>query len=179
MKNHQLSGSLALSEPEFLQVGKLRRTHGVEGEIGMTVLTDFPKRLRRGKTVYVGDAYVPMKLEHVRTQNKALLLKFEGVDTNESAAPLTNQCVFVRTDQLPKLPEGEYYHYEILGMNVIDQAGAPLGMVTDILETGANDVYLITREDGSELLFPAVKAFIIKIDVANKLMQINPPEWRV
>jgi 16S rRNA processing protein RimM len=173
----QTTGSPQPGEPVFLVVGFLRRPHGVEGEILMEVLTDFPERLRSGRTVYVGEDHRPMHITHKRSQDQALLMTFSGIDTPEAAGLLRNNRVYIKADNLPDLPEGEYYHHQLLGIKVIDENGVEIGPLTEIIETGANDVYVVTSLEGKEILFPAIESVILSVDIERKEMRVKLPAW--
>ncbi len=172
------TGSPPLGEPVFLAVGFLRRAHGLQGEVVMDILTDFPERLVRGKVVYAGDEHIRLTIRSLRSKGKQVLIAFEEISDPESAVPLRNQYLFVRSDEIPPLPEGEYYHHELLGLNVFTPSGKRLGTLAEILETGANDVYIIRGEDDdTELLVPAIPEFIVEIRLAERAIIISPPEW--
>lgn len=171
------TGSPVSGEPVFLAVGKLRKTHGLEGFLAMEVLTDYPDRLRPGRTVYLGASHAPVKILATRPVNEGLLIHFEGDHTPEEARLKTNLLVFVRTDEIPPLPEGEYYHHQLIGLQVETVDGEILGTLDDILETRANDVYVVKFPDRPELLIPAIKDVIISVDIVRKVMVVNPPEW--
>jgi 16S rRNA processing protein RimM len=173
----QATGSPQPGEPVFLAVGFLRRPHGVEGEILMEVLTDFPERLRSGKLVYVGEDHQPMRITHRRTQDQALLVTFPGIDTPEAASILRNKHVYIKADNLPELPEGQYYHHQLMGMKVIDENGVEIGPLTEIIETGANDVYVATSLEGKEILFPAIESVILGVDLERNEMRVRLPAW--
>jgi 16S rRNA processing protein RimM len=143
----------------------------------MDVLTDFPERLRVGKTVLVGDAHAPMKLAGVRGHNRELIVRLEGISTPEDVARLRNALVFVLASDLPRLPKGEYYHHQLLGLTIVNEAQAVLGMLDSILETGANDVYVVKTPEGKELLLPAVDDVILEVDLTRRQMVVRPPEW--
>lgn len=161
------SGSLNPGEPEFLVVGKLGKPHGIHGEIVMDVYTDFPERLQHGVLVFVGSDYLPLQIIKRRPHLRGLLICFEGYQTREGVAELRNQLVHVRTADRPPLDVGEYYHHELLGLQMVDEDEQILGTVERILETGANDVYIVKDETGAELLVPAIEAVILKIDLDN------------
>ncbi len=171
------TGSPRSGEPVFLVVGKLRRAHGVKGEMLMDVLTDFPERLRAGKTVYLGEEHLAMRLTHVRRQDVALLVTFEGFEDPDAVAPLRNLLVYIKAERLPKLPDGEYYHHELLGLSVVDENGAPVGTLSEILETGANDVYLVLSPQGQEILLPAIENVILEVNLDRREMRVRVPEW--
>ncbi len=171
------TGSPGQGEPVFLAVGRLRRSHGVQGEMLMDVLTDFPERLKPGKIVYIGNAHEPVKITGVRGHDRELIIHLDGLDTPEATARFRNAMVYVKASELPELPEGEYYHHQLLGLAVVDEAGQPLGELTDILETGANDVYVVKASDGKELLLPAVEDVILDVNLEKHEIRARPPEW--
>jgi 16S rRNA processing protein RimM len=160
-----------------LAVGKLHRAHGLHGELIMEVLTDFPERLVPGKQVYSGVEHTPRLIRSVRAQNRGILITFEGFDSPETAGELRNQIVYVRSDELPELPEGSYYQYQLIGLSVVNHHGNVLGQLVEILETGANEVYVVKSEDGVEQLLPATNEVITNIDLIQRIIQVKPPEW--
>ncbi len=169
-------------QPSYLVVGKLHRPHGVHGEMILEVLTDFPERLHEGVTLYVGEKQAPMRLVKVRQHNKGLLVSFQGCSTPEAAGELRNQFVHVPAADRPPLPEGDYYHHQIIGLHVLSDQGEPLGIVSEILETGANDVFVIRPKNGPEILVPDTDEVILRIDLMKGEMVIHllpgllPPE---
>ena len=167
------SGSPSKGEPVYLAVGLLRRPHGVQGEILMEVYTDFPERLKTGTTVFLGAKHKPANLRRTRQHNEGLLMSFDGVDTPESAGLLRNQLVYVKTADRPALAKGQYYHHQLLGITVFDDAGIPLGKLTEIIETGANDVFVVTSDNNQELLLPAIKDVILDVNVEEKAMRVH------
>lgn len=164
-------------EPVFVAVGKLRRPHGVDGEMLMDILTDFPQRLRRNKVVYVGEQHEPLTLGPIRRQDRAMLVTFEGFDDCDAIGRLRNCFVYVKISELPPLPEGEYYHHQLINLNVVDHTGKLLGTLTEILETGANDVYVVKDADGKEQLIPAIDDVILGVDLEKREIQVHPPDW--
>lgn len=167
------AGSPGRGEPVFVAIGKLRRPHGVRGEIMMEVYTDFPERLHAGMRLYMGDTQQELTLVRQRWHKDTLLLTFEGYSTPESVGVLRNQILYVRTADLPPLPDGEYYHHQLLGLNVVDEAGKLLGKVFEILETGANDVLIVRPETGGEILLPLIDEVVLAIDLSNRQMRIR------
>lgn len=167
------AGSPPTGEPAFLVVGKLRRPHGVHGELLMEVITDFPERLCSGVTVYIGETYQPHTIRSQRWNGAFLLLKFDDYHDPETAGAQRNQLVYVRTEDRPPLPEGEYYHHQLIGMRVISDEGQLLGLLMQILDTGANDVYLVQPESGAELLLPAIPDVVREIDLEHGEMHVH------
>jgi 16S rRNA processing protein RimM len=171
--NEQSAGSPSPGEPVFLVIGKLRKPHGVRGEISMEVLTDFPERLKSGSVVYVGDKHQTMTVRELRWQNELLLLSFHGYNDPEQVGELRNQLVFIRSDEIPPLAEDEYYHHQIIGLQVINDLGEPLGRVTSVLETGSNDVLVIQSMAGAEILLPVIDDVILDIDLLGGRIRVH------
>jgi 16S rRNA processing protein RimM len=167
------AGSPQNGEPVFLAVGKLRRPHGLHGEIIMDVLTDFPERLQPGMTLFVGPDHQPRRLRSLRWHTAALLVAFEGMDTPEQAGEFRNQAAYVPAADRPRLPEGEYYHHQMIGLKVVSESGSALGKITEILDTGANDVYVVRAEMGPEILIPAVDDFVLAVDLERGEMRVR------
>jgi 16S rRNA processing protein RimM len=166
-------GSPVDGEPVFVAIGKLRRPHGVRGEIVMEVLTEFPERVRTGKTVFVGESRLPLRIRSRRRHQASLLLAFDDLGTPESVQGLRNQVVYVRAEDLPPLPEGDYYHHQLIGLQVVDEHGAVLGPVTELLETGSNDVLVIRRPSGPELLLPVTDETLLEVDLSAGRIRVH------
>lgn len=177
MSDHSktMTGSPHSSEPVFLVIGHLQRPHGIAGEIAMQVLTDFPERIRKGKIVYLGNDHTPIKVLQTRWKQNLMLIKFEGYPSREDVAKLTNLEVFTSVKDLPTLPEGEYYHHQLIGMQVFED-DILLGSISEILVTGANDVYIVSSLHNSEILLPAIESVILNIDLPANRMQVIIPD---
>jgi 16S rRNA processing protein RimM len=167
------AGSPAAGEPAFLAVGKVRRPHGVAGDVLVEIYTDFPERLQPKTTVYAGANHLPLTICRQRIHNDGLLLAFDGFTTPEQVGRFRNQYLFISTADASELPEGEYYYHELLGLSVVDETGASLGEVTEIIQTGANDVYVVTNDSGGELLLPAIADVILSVDLVSKSMKVH------
>ncbi|HEY3310789.1 MAG TPA: ribosome maturation factor RimM [Anaerolineales bacterium] len=174
--NAGIPGSPNPGEPVvYLVVGTLRRTHGVRGDLLLDVITDFPERLKPGTTIFLGDKKIPLKITRRRPHNDGLILGFEGLDNAERAAQYRAQTAYVLVEDRPPLPEGEYYHHQVLGLNVVDETGAALGIITEIIETGANDVYVVTSagEPAREILIPAIKQVLLETNLETHTMRVH------
>lgn len=158
--------------PLYLSVGFLRRPHGVKGEIIMDLHTDFPERMKKGRKVFVGEDHRPMTLTNVRPHQNGLLVKFDDIDTPDQAGLYRNQWVYVQTKDVP-LPEGQHYKHELLGLKVVDEEDNPLGALVEILETGANDVYVVRDDSGKELLLPNIPSVILDLDIGARMMRVH------
>lgn len=161
-------------EIDFLAVGQLRRPHGIRGEIFMSVWTEFPERLQPGVMVYLGENHQPAHIRTVRAHRTGLLLAFQEYAQREVVGLLRNQVVMVRTDDRPPLEDGEVYIHQLLGLTVVeDESDRLLGTLVEILETGANDVYVVKDQGGGELLLPAIDPVIVGIDIPNRKMRVH------
>jgi 16S rRNA processing protein RimM len=160
-------------EPAFLEVGKVRRSHGVHGEVVVEIYTDFPERFTPKATIYFGEKHIPLVIASQRPHNEGLLLGFEGVTNPEQAGRYRNQILSVAASEISDLPEGEFYFHDLLDLEVVDEAGKLLGVITEILETGANDVYVVTDESGCELLIPAIPEVVLEVNLDSKKMKVH------
>ena len=168
----QSSGSPA-GEPVYLVIGYLRRSHGVRGEIIMDLHTDFPERIKSGRKVLIGEKHEPLTLDTVRPHKDGLLVSIRGVDTPEDVGRYRNQWVYVKATEVPPLPEGRHYQYEMIDLDVVDENGNPLGKLVEILETGANDVYVVRDDDGKEILLPAIPSVILNLDMDSRILKVH------
>lgn len=167
------AGSQVNREPVFLAVGKLRRPHGLHGEIIMDVLTDFPERLHPGMTLYAGPQYQPLRLHSLRKHGAVLLVAFDGYETPETIGTWRNHLTYVTAADRPPLPEGEYYHHQVIGLKVIGEQGELVGWITEILAAGANDIFVVRPETGKEILIPAVDDFVLAVDLQNGQIRVR------
>ncbi len=171
------TGSRTQHEPVFLAIGKLRRPHGVDGEWLMDVLTDFPERIKKGKEVYFGENRLKCLINSVRMANKGMLIRLDMENADDSPQGWGNQLLYVNAEKIPPLPVGHFYHHQIIGMNVVDENGNVVGVISSILETGANDVYVVVREGKPEVLLPAIASVILNVDIKSNRIVVKLPEW--
>ncbi len=150
--------------PRYLDIARIQTSFGAAGEVRARILTDFPQRFARLKQVYLGEEACPVRLERSSLHQGDVILKLAGVDTPEAAAKLRFQTVAVPASEAVKLRAGSYYHYQILGLAAETTEGIRLGNVTEILSTGANDVYVVTGPQG-EWLIPAIAQVVQAVEV--------------
>jgi len=167
------AGSPPLGEPAFIAVGKLRHAHGVHGEILMEVYTDFPDRLQPGVILYLGQEDLQLRLIKCRQHGKGLLMTFEGFSSPEEIGQYRNQIVYVKSIDRPPLENGEYYHHQLIGLRVVTRDGKTIGTVTEILETGASDVFVVLPESGPEILIPVVDSFVHEINLDRREITVQ------
>ncbi len=151
------------------------RPHGLDGTLLCEVVTEFPARFRTTRRVFLGDPPHPYSVRRARVRGGMLLLALEGVTSPEQAEALRGQEVQVPVEEAVALPPGRFYWHQVIGLEVRDEQGRLLGTVADILETGANDVYVVHGEAG-ELLLPAIRDVVLQIDpAAGTLIARLPP----
>ncbi len=161
------------ADQQYLVVGEVLKPWGYHGEVKIKIISDYPKRLVKHKTVYVGEPARAFQVERARLHSGFALLKFVGCDTPEQVAKLRGELVRIPVEEAAKLKKGQYYQYQIIGLNVVTAEGERVGEVEEILETGANDVYLVRTPEGKELLLPAIKSVVKEIDLENKTMTVE------
>ena len=157
-------------QPPFLLLGQVQRPHGVRGELRIEIMTAYPDRIVPGMEVYMGtdpqdtNSAVIYKITNVRSHQHLLILRLEGVDDRESADLLRKHYVMVTLEDAVPLEEGEYYLYQVIGLRVRTEDGEDLGQVAEVIETGANDVYVINGPRG-EILLPAIDECVREVDI--------------
>jgi len=159
--------------PEYLLVGRIIRPHGVRGEVAMKQLTDYPERLLNLEELYVGQKYTSYKIKRIRKHADGMLIHFSDIPDRNTAELLRNMDVFIHIDEAVPLEDGEYYLFQIEGINVVTDDGTQLGVLTNFIETGANDVYVITTAEGKEVLLPAIPDVILDVDLDKHIMTVH------
>lgn len=173
-KQNKSSGSQINREPEFVQVGFLHKAHGLKGEMIMSVMTDFPERLTKGEEVLLGDGqYKPYVITNIRHHNRGRLISFEGFTVREEMDFLRNTDVYVHKDDIPALEEGEYYLHQFIGLQVITDDGDDLGSIVDIIETGANNVFVVHNEEKKEILIPDIDEVVLSVDIKSEKVIVH------
>ncbi len=163
--------------PERLSIGRIVGAHGVRGAVKLRIWTHFPERIPELRYVYLDEEETPRRLLRAQLLGDIALLQIEGITTRNDAEAVRGAVVRIDRSQAAPLGEDEYYHFEILGLRVVDEHGHDLGTVVEIIETGANDVYVVQRPDGSELLLPALRSVILEVDLERQRMIVRPPQY--
>jgi len=159
----------------FILIGKVVRAQGIKGKLKVRPLAD-PDIFITAKGVYLGrDEGHPAYYKVTASQyhNGSILLGLDGVETMSGAEELVGSNVFAETKALEDLPDGEYYWFQIIGIDVVTEDGRLLGKVKEILPTGSNDVYIV-RDESKEYLIPAIEEVVKDIDVSGGRMVISP-----
>lgn len=157
---------------EYLEAGKIVTTHGVRGEVKIMPYTDTPELLCEFDRLFIGKDKSELYIERARTAKNMVIAKIEGVDTVEAAEKYRNKVLFMHRDDL-ELDEDTYFIQDLIDMEVQDaDSGFVYGKITDVLQNGANDVYVIKGD--REYLVPAIPDVIISTDIDSNIMQIRP-----
>ena len=164
--------------PNSVTIGKIVAPHGVRGDVRVVPLTDFPDRFLKLKEVLLDDGQV-LTVQQAKFHKQFILLKFAGFDDMEAAERLRGKKIQVCREEAVSLPEGNYYIFDIIGLKVYTVDGEYLGTVTDVLQTGSNDVYVTERpQEDKPLLIPALKKVVLNIDIKAGRMTVKlQEEW--
>lgn len=158
---------------EYVAVGRVVRPHGVRGTLLVEGISEMIHSLEPGVEVYLEGAEGPTQVEYLKAHRDRYLLAVESCTDRDQAEEFRGAEVRLAGDLAHELPEGEYFHWQILGLEVVTEEGEHLGEVTRILETGANDVYLVERPGEKELLIPAIDSVILDVDLAQERLTIR------
>lgn len=159
----------------FFQIGVIASTHGVRGEVKVFPTTDDVRRFQKGMEVLLdtGDGRTPLTVEHVKFFKQFAILKFRGIDSLDEVQRYRGKSLFVPRSQAVALQEDEYFIADLIGMEVQDEQGVRIGVLRDVLTTGANDVYVIDLDEGRELLLPAIRECVRGVQVEEGRMQVR------
>lgn len=160
---------------ELITIGVIVAPHGVRGDLRIMPQTDFPDRFLTMDACYIdGKEY---HITSARYRKQFILATFKEVPDRNAAELMARKEIQVPRDQLVELPEGRYYIFDIIGLTVEDTKGHVLGTVSDVLQPGANDVYVVKQEGQPDLLLPVLEHVILDIDVEGGKIIADPPEW--
>ena len=161
----------------LVPVGKVVRTHGVRGALKVLPYGETMGEMEAGEKLILleGGVQRQLTLTSLRAQQRVWIARFEEIQNMDQAQALTGKDVFIDKDRLPALPEGEYYHFQLIGLSVETIDGEPLGTLSAIFQTAGNDVYAVESE-GKELLIPAVEDVIREVDLLHGKLIVDLPE---
>lgn len=160
---------------ELLRVGVISSTHGVRGEVKVYPTTDDAERFLDLDTVLLdaGKEKISLKIQNVKFFKNMVILKFKGYDNINDIEKYKGRDLLIRREQAVSLEENEFFITDLIGLQVITDQGEPLGTLTDVMPTGANDVYVVRRENGKELLLPAIKECVLEVDLKERVMKVH------
>jgi len=158
---------------DMLRVGVIASTHGIRGEVKVFPTTDDVKRFEMLKEVILDleQSKITLKIEHVKFFKNMAILKFKGMDSINEVEKYKGKDLLVSREHAVKLEENEHFIADLLGLRVITDKGKVLGILDDVLQTGANDVYVVKDEQGTEILLPVIEECVLDIDLEqNKIL---------
>jgi 16S rRNA processing protein RimM len=159
----------------LITIGKAVKPFGVKGEMKIESLTDFPERFKDLKSVHLvspAGKELVVTVRSVRYTGAVPYMLFKGYDTPEQAKTLNGWFLKVPEQEVMPLPEGRYYWYELIGMEVVSEEGEKLGTIVDIFETGSNDIYVM-KQGNKEIYLPAIREVVKQVDRQAKRMVIR------
>ncbi|MFC1932661.1 ribosome maturation factor RimM [Chloroflexota bacterium] len=158
---------------EFIAIGKILAPWGVKGKLKVAVVTDFPQRFAPSSKVYISQQ--PMTIDSTEWHKGKAIIKLNTIDSIKDAEKLQGRLVEIHYSQVYPLPEGQYYHFQLIGLEVWTTQGELLGNITEILTTPSNDNYVVNGAKG-EILIPAIEDVIKSIDLGKGCLVIEPIE---
>lgn len=172
-----------MDENAFLIVGQIVAPFGVNGELKVRLYTDFPEQFASRRKFYLRNQHDVRRLfalKRIRFHKNHGLFSFDGISTKEEAETFRGSYVEIQSREAALLRKNQFFIFEILGMHVFSQDGSFLGVVSEILKTGANDVYVVKprEKDGAEFLIPAISSVVKFVDINARRMEVQiSPEW--
>ncbi len=160
---------------KLLKVGVISSTHGLKGEVKVFPTTDDVKRFRQLKEVLLdaGDEKPVLQIEQVKFFKQFVILKFKGIDDIEDVQKYKGKDLLVTRENAVELKKDEYFIADLIGVSVISDDNSLRGILKDVVQSGANDVYVIDLEDGRQLLLPAIKECVLMVDLDENIMKIH------
>ncbi|MDI6801984.1 MAG: ribosome maturation factor RimM [Thermodesulfovibrionales bacterium] len=163
------------SEENLVAIGKVLKEWGIRGEMMILPLTFDPKQFLKLREIRIqrrSDIEL-RKIRSLRFHKGFILMGIEGCDSPENARTYRGSLIKIMTSESPDLPEGVYYHYQIIGLKVYTTDGCYLGQIMSIIETGGNDVYVVKGDNGKEYMLPAIKDVVRGIDIKSQTMTVK------
>lgn len=161
---------------DLLQVGGIANTHGVHGEVKVFPTTDDPKRFCDLKEVKLDTlkGYIDLEIENVKFFKQFVILKFKNYDSINDIERYKGRQLYVTRENAVELEEDEYFIADMIGLDVINEDGKHIAILNDVMQTGANDVYVLKMdEDDSEVLIPAIKECVLEVNMKERYMKIH------
>lgn len=163
----------------MLEIGKIVNTHGLKGEVKVTPWMDYPEDFEELETVYLKTRNETIKLtiKNVKYQKNNLIVKFSEFNDINEVEQYKNCILYADRDELGELPEGVHYIVDLIGLDVIDEKdGSKIGILSDVFNTGANDIYDVKRDGKKNLLLPVIDDVIKEINIADGYVKVHVME---
>lgn len=165
---------------QYFEIGKIVNTHGVRGEVKVIPLTDDPKRYGKLKSAYISSEITENMqryfFENVKYHKNFVLLKIKDINDCNAAEKLKDKYIIIDRENAVKLPKDSFFICDLIDCEVYDEKDNKLGILTDILQTGSNDVYVVRSENKKEILIPALKSVVKEVSVEDKKITVALPQ---
>ena len=160
---------------DLLQVGVITTTHGVRGEVKVFPTTDDPARFKKLKNVVLdtGKEMIDLEVAGVKFFKNMVIVKFKGIDNINDVEKYRKKSLYVTRENVVKLKRNEYFIADLIGLSVESDEGEDLGEVSDVLQTGANDVYVLSKEGMDDILLPAIRECVKNVDLEGGKMTVH------
>lgn len=160
---------------DIFQVGAITSTHGVRGEVKVFPTTDDVRRFKKLKEVLLdtGKEMLTLEIESVKFFKQFVILKFKGIDSLNDVEKYRSKNLYVTRENAVKLRKDEYFIADLIGLTVVTEEEESFGELVDVIQTGANDVYVVKMDDGKEVLLPAIKECILSVDMEDRKMIVH------
>ncbi|MDF2648869.1 16S rRNA processing protein RimM [Paenibacillus sp. V4I3] len=161
---------------KLVTVGRIVNSHGIRGELKVVPETDFPERFDKGNALIIVDSQnkqTPVTVQTSRLHKNMFILQFDQFSNINDVEKFKGSLLKIEAKEQQPLEEGEYYYHEIIGCKVVTEEGQELGLVSEVLTPGANDVWVVSLPKGKQLLLPVIDDVILDVDIANKTIRIH------
>ena len=159
------------AQTDHVSVGRILGPHGTSGQLTARIYSDAPNRFDPGEKLFCNDSLLHIVYSN-RTRGDQIILQFEGFDSVDAARTLVGQWLTILKETVAQLPEGEYFHFQLLGMRVVTDLDEELGELSEVIETGSNDVYLVEGDSG-QILLPAISSVVLEVNLEQRVMLVH------
>jgi len=163
-----------MADLEFITIGEVLAPWGNKGKLKVRLETDFPQRFTSRATIYIDQR--PVTIDSTEWHNGRLIVKLKSVDSIQDAQKLRGRVIQIHHSQVQPLPEGQYYHFQLIGLEVRTTGGELLGKITEIITAKSNDVYIVRGGVSGEILIPAIADVVKSVDLDKGYLAIEPIE---
>lgn len=160
---------------EYIEIGQIVNSYGIKGFVKVVPYTDNPERFQEFKTIFVNyrNELLEFEIDEVKINKSVVLLKFKGMNDINQIEIYKNCYLKIKKEDLKELPDDTYFIFDLIGMEVFTDKGDFLGNISDVIQTGSNDVYIVKGKDGKEILLPAIADVVKNVDIENKKMTVE------
>lgn len=171
------AGSLDSGEPVYLEIGRVRRPHGLDGDLIVDIYNDCADFFDMGKSILFGPEKKSFEISSIRPHGQKNIIHFLNITSPEQARLYSNQFLYLLEEELPPNPSGDLYEYQLIGFEVYNEQKQLLGTLEEIIRTGSAPVYVVKQTGKEDLLFPAIPEVVLEVLNEEKKLIVKPQEW--